>query len=73
LVHINIPAEVYEAISDYLVQDGWHRSVPEFVLECIRERLYELRKQRMERIKLNIKINEQRQREAHAGPHSSKP
>jgi hypothetical protein len=64
---------MYDAISDYLVQDGWHRSVPEFVLECIRERLYELRKQRMESIRLNIKINEQRKRETHASSHNSNP
>ena len=72
MVHINIPKEVYDAISDYMVQDGWHRSVPEFVLECIRERLYKLRQQRTERMNLSIKLNEQRQREAQAGSQNDK-
>jgi hypothetical protein len=72
LVHINIPAEVYEAISEYLAQDGWHRSVTEFILECARSRLYKLRQQRIERLKLNIKLNEQRQPEAQAGLNNGK-
>lgn len=72
MVHINIPAEVYEVISEYLAQDGWHRSVTEFILECVRSRLYKLRQQRTERIKLNIKLNEQRQPEAKAGLNNDK-
>ncbi|MGH9912148.1 MAG: hypothetical protein ACRD4W_06875 [Nitrososphaeraceae archaeon] len=72
MVHINIPAEVYEAISEYLAQDGWHRSVTEFILECARSRLYKLRQQRTERIKLNIKLNKQRQPEAQAGLNNGK-
>jgi hypothetical protein len=64
---------MYDAISDYLVQDEWHISVPEFVRECIREKLNKLRQQRMESLKLNIKINEQRKREAHASSYNSNP
>lgn len=71
-MHINIPADVYDAITEYMVQDGWHRSATEFILECFRMRLYQLREQRSERITLSIKLNEQRQSEAQAGQHSSK-
>jgi Arc/MetJ-type ribon-helix-helix transcriptional regulator len=73
LVHINIPKELYDAIDDYLVQDGFHISVPEFVREALREKVYKLRQHRMENIRLNIKINEQRRREEHAGSQNSKP
>lgn len=71
--HINIPVEVYDAISEYMAQDGWHRSVTEFILECVRSRLYKLRQQRTDRIKLNIKLNEQRQPEAQTGSDRNKP
>jgi hypothetical protein len=71
-VHINIPADVYNAITEYMVQDGWHRSPTEFILECVRRTLYDRREERTERMKLNIKLKEQRQSEAQAGQHSTK-
>jgi hypothetical protein len=61
LVHINIPIVMYEAIKESAVKDGMYRGVPEFMLECARNKLFELKK--LKRQKLNIyfkKLKEKR-------------
>jgi Arc/MetJ-type ribon-helix-helix transcriptional regulator len=60
-IHHNIPAELYDIIDKTVVKDGLYRSVPEFILECARNRLYQLRNQKIERQKLNIQFKKQKQ------------
>ncbi|MGH9982629.1 MAG: hypothetical protein ACRD8W_01585 [Nitrososphaeraceae archaeon] len=63
LVHINIPIAMYEAIKDLVVTEGMYRGAPEFMLECTRNKLFELKKLKIERQKLNIyfkKLKEKR-------------
>jgi hypothetical protein len=71
--HMNIPEEIYDAIDKGLVKNGWYRSVPEFILECTRNKLYELNQQRIERKKLNLHFKEQKQRGEQADPLGTKP
>jgi hypothetical protein len=61
-VHVSIPVEVYNAIEKGVVINGWYRSVPEFILESVRSRLYELKQHRLERQKLDLRLKEQKQR-----------
>ena len=54
LVHINVPAAVYESISELVVKSGMYRSVSDFALECMRIKLHELKQQKIERQQPNI-------------------
>lgn len=66
LVHINIPIAMYDAIKDLAVKDGMYRGAPEFMLECTRNRLFELKKLKIERQKLNIYIKKQKEKRERA-------
>jgi Arc/MetJ-type ribon-helix-helix transcriptional regulator len=63
-IHLNIPAELYDIIDKTVVKDGLYRSVPEFILECARNKIYELRNQKISRERINIyykKLREKRE------------
>jgi hypothetical protein len=60
-VHLSIPAEIYDTIAVTLVKNGLYRTVPEFILECTRNRIYELREQKMQR--QNIRLMEQQEKQ----------
>ena len=62
LVHINVPTKLYELIGEIAVKSGMYRSVPEFALECMRSKLYEMRQQKIERQKLNIYYKRQKEK-----------
>jgi hypothetical protein len=64
LVHINIPTALYDLIEEIAVKSGMYRSVPEFALECMRNRLYKMRQQKIERQKLNIYFKRQKEKAA---------
>lgn len=64
LVHINVPTALYDLIEELAVKNGMYRSVPEFALECMRNKLYELKEQKIERQKLNIYFKRQKERAA---------
>ena len=74
LVHINVPTVLYELIEVQAVKSGLYRSVPEFALECMRNKLYEMRQQKIERQRLNIyfkKEKEKRNQTPTIGPTAS--
>ena len=68
----SVPVEVYNAIEKGVVINGWYRSVPEFVLESVRNRLYDLKQHRLERQKLDLHIKEQKQRREQADSNATK-
>jgi Arc/MetJ-type ribon-helix-helix transcriptional regulator len=68
-IHVSIPEEVYDAIAELTVRDGRYRSVPEFILETIRIRLYEMRQQKVEKKKIYIPSREQKQTGEQASSH----
>jgi hypothetical protein len=61
-VHLSIPVEIYDSINNTIIKDGLYRTVPEFILECTRKRIYELREQKIQRQKLNIYFTEQKEK-----------
>jgi hypothetical protein len=61
-IHLSIPVEIYDTINNTIVKDGLYRTVPEFILECTRNRIYELREQKIQRQKLNIYFKEQKEK-----------
>jgi hypothetical protein len=63
LIHINIPTPIYESIQQLAVKNGMYRGVPEFILECTRNRIYQLTNQKIARQKLNIYFKKQKERE----------
>lgn len=71
-VHVSIPVEVYNAIEKGVVINGLYRSVPEFILESVRNRLYEIKQHRLERKKLNLRLKEQKQRGEQADSNTTK-
>ena len=62
LVYINVPTAIYDSIEEIAVKTGMYRSVPEFALECMRTKLYELQGQKIERQKLNIYFKRQKEK-----------
>jgi Arc/MetJ-type ribon-helix-helix transcriptional regulator len=62
LVHINVPTKLYDIIEELVVKSGMYRSVPEFALECMRNKMYDLREQRIERQKLHIYFKRQKEK-----------
>jgi hypothetical protein len=66
LMHINIPKAIYEAIQELAVTNGMYRGVPEFVLECTRNRIFELRNQKIARQRINIYFKKQNQKKEQA-------
>jgi hypothetical protein len=61
-VHINLPTAIYESIQRLAVDSGMYRGVPEFVVECARNRIYELKQQKIEREQLNIYYKKQKEK-----------
>jgi Arc/MetJ-type ribon-helix-helix transcriptional regulator len=53
-VHVRLPRRLYESINSLVVKKGYYRSAPEFVLECIREKIDEIKKNRIDQQKINI-------------------
>jgi hypothetical protein len=62
LVHVNIPVAIYEAIEELAVKNGMYRGAPEFMLECTRNKLFEMKKLKIERQKLNIYFKKQKEK-----------
>lgn len=59
---------MYEAIKAWAVKDGMYRGVPEFMLECARNKLFELKKLNLERQKLNIYIKKRKEKRNQTPP-----
>lgn len=53
-VHIRVPRELYEYITNLVVKEGYYRSAPEFILECTRTRLEEIYRYRIDHRKINL-------------------
>ncbi|MGH9988528.1 MAG: hypothetical protein ACRD8W_31735 [Nitrososphaeraceae archaeon] len=47
-IHIRIPRKLYEVINDLVVKEGYYRSAPEFILECTRNRVEEIKRYRID-------------------------
>jgi Arc/MetJ-type ribon-helix-helix transcriptional regulator len=62
LVHINVPTTLYELIEELVVKSGLYRSVPEFALECMRNKYHEMKQQKIERQKLNAYFRREKER-----------
>ena len=53
-VHIRFPRRLYESINELVVKEGHYRSAPEFILECARQELNEIKKSRIDQRKINV-------------------
>jgi Arc/MetJ-type ribon-helix-helix transcriptional regulator len=53
-VHIRVPRELYEYITNFVVKEGYYRSAPEFILESARRQLSEIKKSRIDERKINV-------------------
>jgi Arc/MetJ-type ribon-helix-helix transcriptional regulator len=53
-IHIRIPRKLYESINDLVVKEWYYRSAPEFILECARIKLEEIKRYRMDQRKLKM-------------------
>jgi Arc/MetJ-type ribon-helix-helix transcriptional regulator len=53
-MHIRIPRKLYESINNLVVKEGYYRSAPEFILECTRTKLEEIKKYRIDQRKIKI-------------------
>jgi Arc/MetJ-type ribon-helix-helix transcriptional regulator len=47
-VHVRLPRRLYESINSLVVKKGYYRSAPEFVLECTRQKIDEIKKNRID-------------------------
>jgi Arc/MetJ-type ribon-helix-helix transcriptional regulator len=50
--HIRIPRKLYELINKLVVQEGYYRSAAEFILECTRNRVEEIKRNRIDQRKI---------------------
>ncbi|MGH9979301.1 MAG: hypothetical protein ACRD8Z_26230 [Nitrososphaeraceae archaeon] len=53
-IHIRIPRKLYELINDLVVKEGCYRSAPEFILECTRQKVDEIKKNRIDQREINL-------------------
>ena len=53
-VHIRVPRELYEYITNLVVKEAHYRSAPEFILECARQELNEIKKSRIDERKIKV-------------------
>jgi Arc/MetJ-type ribon-helix-helix transcriptional regulator len=53
-VHIRFPRRLYESINELVVKGGHYRSAPEFILECTRQELSEIKKNRIDERKIKV-------------------
>ncbi len=53
-IHIRIPRKLYESINDLVVKEGHYRSAPEFILECTRQKLNEIKKNKIDQRKIKL-------------------
>lgn len=60
-IHIRFPRILYESINVLVVKEGYYRSAPEFILECTRTKLDEIRKYRIDQRKINIYWRQQKE------------
>jgi Arc/MetJ-type ribon-helix-helix transcriptional regulator len=51
-IHIRIPRKLYELINNLVVKDRYYRSAPEFILECARNRVEEIKRYRIDQRKI---------------------
>ena len=51
-IHIRIPRKLYELINKLVVEGGYYRSAAEFILECTRIRVEEIKGYRIEQRKI---------------------
>jgi len=61
-VHINLPIAIYESIHQLAVKSGMYRGVPEFIVECARNKIFDLREQKIEREQLNVYYKKQKEK-----------
>ena len=47
-VHVRLPRRLYESINSLVVKKGYYSSAPEFVLECTRKKIDEIKKNRID-------------------------
>ena len=67
-IHVRFPRKLYESINEYIVKEGHYRSAPEFILECTRTRLEEIKKYRIDLRKINIYWRQQKEISKRATP-----
>jgi Arc/MetJ-type ribon-helix-helix transcriptional regulator len=53
-IHIRIPRKLYDLINELVVKEGYYRSAPEFILECTRTKLNEMKKYNIDKQKIRI-------------------
>jgi Arc/MetJ-type ribon-helix-helix transcriptional regulator len=53
-IHIRIPRKLYDLINELVVKEGYYRSAPEFILECTRTKLNEMKKYNIDKRKIRI-------------------
>ncbi|HYZ60017.1 MAG TPA: hypothetical protein VE544_10210 [Nitrososphaeraceae archaeon] len=53
-VHIRFPRRLYESINELVVKEGHYRSAPEFILDCARQKLNEIRTSRIDERKIKV-------------------
>jgi hypothetical protein len=53
---------LYESINEIVVKEGHYRSAPEFILECTRQELNEIKKNRIDQRKINVYWHSYRQK-----------
>jgi hypothetical protein len=53
-IHVRFPRKLYESINDLMVKGGHYRSAPEFIIECTRQKLDEIKQTRIEQLKINV-------------------
>jgi Arc/MetJ-type ribon-helix-helix transcriptional regulator len=51
-IHIRIPRKLYELINKLVVKEGYYRSAAEFILECTRNRVEEIKRYRIDQRKI---------------------
>jgi Arc/MetJ-type ribon-helix-helix transcriptional regulator len=65
-IHIRIPRKLYELINNLVVKEGYYRSAPEFILECTRNRVEEIKRYRVEQRKVRALEKENRRNMTHS-------
>jgi len=51
-IHIRIPRKLYELVNNLVVKEGYYRSAAEFILECTRNRVEEIKRYRIDQRKI---------------------
>ena len=64
-IHIRIPRKLYELINKLVVEGGYYRSAAEFILECTRSRVEEIKRYRIDQRRIRALEKENRRNMAH--------